>query len=322
MLSHLGVSSFGGLLTLRILLGVVESCVTPGFLALTSAYYKFDEQATRVGYWFLMNGAAIILNALVAYGVQGAHIGDWRPWRTFFLILGLMTTVLFFSYFFFMPDTPATACEFNFTLPLDDLADHLSRTLTGFLSRRERAMAIKRVSDANQTGTKNPHLKRDQVIEALRDPKIYLFALYSIFANIPNSITVQRSIIINQLGYNTLSTALLNIPTGVLEIICIPLATFMARRWKGNTAHVMAIWTVPSLIGAGMLIGLSQEHKVARLVGVFLAPLNTSGFVLSLAWCSAANAGSTKRSVANAINLVAYCVGNLIGPYIWRSQFA
>lgn len=183
-------------------------------------------------------------------------------------------------------------------------------------------MAIKRVSSANRTGTKNKHFKRDQFVEALRDPKIYLFALYAIFSNIPNSLTVQRSITINQLGFDTLQSALLNIPTGVLEIICIPAATYLARKWKNHTADVMALWTLPSLVGASMLIGLGQDHKIARLVGVFLAPLNTSGFVLSLAWCSASNSGSTKKSVANAIQLIAYCVGNLAGPYIWRAEYA
>lgn len=291
-------SSYPGLLVLRLLLGATEGVVTPAFLLVTSAYYRMDEQATRVGLWFCCNGVAIITNSLIAYGVQDVTLGNWKPWRVFFLILGVITFALFVLYFFLFPDTPATAW---------------------FLSRRERAIAIKRIA-GNQSGTKNPHFKRDQFIEALTDPKTYLFCFYSIFANIPNSLTQQRSIIINQLGFDTLQTALLNIPTGVLEIISIPLATWAARRYTGHTTEVMTLWTLPSLVGAAMLIGLSQEHKIARLVGVYLAPLNTAAFVLALSWCSASSAGTTKKSVVNASNLIAYCVGNLVGPCEYSSK--
>lgn len=292
LLAHMACSSYPGLLLLRLLLGATESIVTPAFLLVTSAYYKMDEQATRVGLWFLCNGFAIITNSLIAYSVQFAHLGQWKPWRIFFLILGLLTLVLSFLYLIFFPDTPATAW---------------------FLTPRERAIAIKRVA-SNQSGTKNKHIKRDQLIEALTDAKTWLFCLYSIFANIPNSLTQQRSIIINQLGFDTLQTALLSIPVGVIEIVSIPMATWLARRFPGNTAHVMTLWTLPSLVGSAMLIGLSQEHKVARLVGVYVAPINTAAFVLALSWCSASSAGTTKKSVVNASNLIAYCVGNLIGP--------
>lgn len=90
LLCTMACNSYGGFLTTRLLLGATEGLVTPGFLLLTSAFYRHEEQATRVGFWFLMNGAAIIFSAMVAYGAQYIHIGDWSPWRPFFLILGLI----------------------------------------------------------------------------------------------------------------------------------------------------------------------------------------------------------------------------------------
>lgn len=300
LLCHIACNNFPGLLTLRLLLGVTEGIVTPGFLMVTSAYYKTDEQATRVGLWFLMNGFAIIFNAMIAYGCQFIDAAGWKPWRWFFLLLGLFGVIVAVLYFFFFPDTPAHAW---------------------FLTKKERAMALKRVA-GNQSGSKSTQFKKDQLIEGLKDPKVWLFALYAIFANIPNSVTQQRSILITELGFDTLQSALLNIPTGVLEIICIPAGTLLVSKCKLNRALVMNLWTIPSLVGSAMLIGLPQDDKIARLVGVYLAPLNTTGFVISLSWCSAANAGTTKRVTANAALLIGYCIGNLVGPYIWRSQFS
>lgn len=300
LLCHLASNSYGGLLTLRMALGATEAFVTPGFLIMVSAYYKLEEQASRTGYWFLMNGFATIFNALVAYGAQFITIGSWAPWRAFFLILGLLGVVVAGLFWAFCPNTPADAW---------------------FLTRQERAIALKRI-EGNQSGSKNKHFKKYQLIEALKDPKVWLFCFFSIFANIPNSLTQQRSIIIQQFGFTTLQTSLLNIPTGVLEMLTIPAATYMARKWKNGRAHVMAIWTIPSLIGSSMLIGLGQDQKNARLVAVYLAPLNTAAFVISLAWCSSCAAGTTKRGTANAMNLMAYCVGNLIGPQLWQSQYS
>lgn len=170
-------------------------------------------------------------------------------------------------------------------------------------------MALKRVA-RNQDGSKNIHFKFDQVKEAALDYRIWLMLIFSILQNIPNSLTQQRSIIIQQFGFTTLQTALLNIPTGVLEMITIPLATYSARRWK--TIHVMTFWTIPSLVGSAMLLGLGQEHKVARLIAIYFF-LSTASFVLGMSWNSSCSAGSSKKMFSNALFLIGYCVGNIAG---------
>ncbi|CAO1613024.1 unnamed protein product [Sympodiomycopsis kandeliae] len=300
LLVHIASNNFPTLLTLRMLLGITEGIVTPGFLMITSAYYKTDEQATRVGFWFLMNGFAIIFNAMVSYGCQFIDAAGWKPWKWFFLILGAFGVVVALLYFFLFPDTPAHAW---------------------FLTRRERAIALKRVS-GNQSGSKSTHFKPEQMKEALKDINVWLFVLYACLSNLPNSLTQQRSIIINELGFDTLQSSLLNIPTGVIEVISIPLATMLVSKFKVKRAVTLTLWTIPSLVGASMCIGLPQHKQIPRLIGVYLAPIQTAGFVISLSWCSAANAGTTKRITANAITLVGYCIGNLVGPYIWRSQYS
>ena len=48
-----------------------------------------------------------------------------------------------------------------------------------------------------------------RLIEALTDPKTWLFALLAAMNNIPNSLTNQRSIIVASFGFTTLQTTLL-----------------------------------------------------------------------------------------------------------------
>ena len=59
------------------------------------------------------------------------------------------------------------------------------------------------------------------MIEAFTDPKTYLFALFSLLDNIPNSLTNQRQIIVSSFGFTTLQTTLLGCVDGIIEIVTI-----------------------------------------------------------------------------------------------------
>jgi hypothetical protein len=50
-----------------------------------------------------------------------------------------------------------------------------------FLTAEERIIAVSRLR-VNQTGIENKHFKRDQFLEALRDPKTWLFAAFAGFS--------------------------------------------------------------------------------------------------------------------------------------------
>lgn len=48
-------TNFGGLMTVRFLLGVAEATITPAFMFITSSWYTRDEIPTRTGIWFAGN---------------------------------------------------------------------------------------------------------------------------------------------------------------------------------------------------------------------------------------------------------------------------
>ena len=48
-------------------------------------------------------------------------------------------------------------------------------------------------------------------VECLRDPKTWLFAFFSAFDNVPNSLTNQQQLIIANFGFSTLQTTLLGL---------------------------------------------------------------------------------------------------------------
>lgn len=179
-----------------------------------------------------------------------------------------------------------------------------------------------------------------RVREALRDPKTWLFALFSALNNVPNSLTNQGQIIVASFGFTYLQTTLLGCVDGVIEIITIWTGVHLAARLKGARAYVGAVYFIPNIVGVlllnflpwsnrtgllcaqwltGMTIYL-QDHS-NDLTRVFKQGVGTTGFVLSLSWLSSVTAGHTKRVTVNAIMLIAYCLGNALGPFMWQEKY-
>lgn len=65
-------TNFKTLATARFFLGVFESCVNPGFILITSSWWKREEQLTRIGYWYSANGLFGMPAVMIFYGI--AHI--------------------------------------------------------------------------------------------------------------------------------------------------------------------------------------------------------------------------------------------------------
>ncbi|CAE6462461.1 unnamed protein product [Rhizoctonia solani] len=296
---HAACKSFGGLMACRIILGICEGSITAGFMITTSMFYTRSEQSLRVGYWFLMNGTAQIISGFLSFGVLHIETRGFAPWQWFFIITGAITLATAAAYFMWFPDSPATAW---------------------FLSPEERVMAIERIK-VNQTGVENKVWKKDQFIEALMDYKTWLFALFSCLGTVPNSLTNQRSIIINSFGFTVLQTTLLACVDGVVEIITIYTGVLLASKWKDGRGYVAALYFVPNILGSVLINTLPWSNQIGLLFSLWITGVGTTGFVLSLGWVTAVVAGHTKRITVQAIMLSAYCVGNLVGPQMWQEKY-
>ena len=116
------------------------------------------------GIWFAGNCVANIFGGLIGYGI--GHISSsLASWRVLFLILGGVTTGYSMVLFFLLPDSPAKA---------------------RFLNSAEKSIALNRIVE-NKTGIMDEgHYKKNQVLEAFKDPQAWLLVLYTICVNIPN----------------------------------------------------------------------------------------------------------------------------------------
>ncbi|KAJ3745126.1 MFS general substrate transporter [Lentinula detonsa] len=296
---HAACRNFRELVVVRIILGMCEGSITAGFLLVSSMFYTRNEQMLRVGYWYLMNGTAQIATGFISFGVLHIQTKGFQPWQWLMIITGILSFMTATAFWFLFPDSPTTAW---------------------FLTPEERATAIQRVK-VNQTGVGNKHFKKEQFYEAIRDPKTWGFALFSGISNVTNSISAQAPLITASFGFTYLQTSLLGIVSGLIEIFTIWTGVNICARIPNSRAYIGAIYILPNIAGLLMVNLINWNDRIALLAGQYLNGLGTTSFVLMLSWLNAVTAGQTKKITVNAIMLCAYCIGNAVGPFMWKQKY-
>ncbi|KJA18418.1 hypothetical protein HYPSUDRAFT_218219 [Hypholoma sublateritium FD-334 SS-4] len=299
LLAHAACKSFGALLAVRFIMGICEGAITPGFLIVTGMFYTRAEQNKRVGYWFLMNGFAVIFLGFASFGLLHATHDKLMPWQWLMLLTGLMTLIIAILFWFFFPDSPTTAF---------------------FLSAEERGQAVQRIK-SNQAGVENKHWKKEQFLEALRDPKIWVIVIFASFANIANSITNQRQLIVNQFGFGPFATTLLGCVDGVAEILIVWLGVTLAGQRAIGRGYACVLMFTPGLLGSILVNTLQSNNKIGLIFSYWVSLFVFTPFAIVLGWIPAIIAGHTKRTTANAMVISSYAVGNIAGPFMWKKQY-
>ncbi|KAI0206144.1 major facilitator superfamily transporter allantoate [Astrocystis sublimbata] len=293
------VKDFRGALAVRFFLGAAEAAVSPGFVLFTSQWYTAAEQGTRVSWWFSFNGWAQILGGVVAYGIAVGterHPVAIEGWQLIFLVFGLFTAFLGVFFLYWMPDSQLNA---------------------RFLTEHERLLAIERIRVNNQ-GVGNKHFKWYQFREAFTDPMVWAFVLFSLFSNIPNGgITNYFSQLIVAFGFTPQQSLLLAIPSGGVQVITLIGSGYLGRRYN-NRILINAVVGLLAVLGLFLIRFLPQENRGGRLAGYYLYGASSTGFVCILGLISSNIAGWTKKTTVAAMYLVSYCVGNIIGPQVFR----
>ncbi|KAI0301832.1 MFS general substrate transporter [Multifurca ochricompacta] len=288
--------SFSAFFALRFLMGMCESCVVPILILIISMFYKKSEQATRVAWFYIMNGLTTVFGGFVAYGISFYHGRNIAPYKIVFLFLGGIAIPLGICILLWMPDSPVHA---------------------QFLTKEERIAAIERVRD-DQGGTENKKLKPEQVKEAVLDIRNWLILLTAIQMGIPaGALSNFSNIIIKSFGYTSKQTLILSTPGGIIAAVTALLCGWYSDK-KGERVVPIIIAIVPTIIGCAMLIGLNKSgHKGVLLFAIYLAGTFGSTVSTVYAYNASNTGGHTKKLTINAMTLVTFSVGNIIGAEIF-----
>ncbi|KAM0323693.1 hypothetical protein ACHAQA_008628 [Verticillium albo-atrum] len=295
---HAACTSFEGLLVVRTLLGIFESVCQPAFVILSGMWYRREEQASRVTYWYMMNGAQQIVGGLLAYCFSLIKSGPLASWQWLFLTYGIISVVFGVWVGFWMPDSPMRAHCF---------------------SEEVKHEMVERVRD-NQTGIQNKTFKRHQFIEGLKDPQVWGYCAIAFCTTLPTSgLGAFANIIIKSFGFSLIETQLLAMVLGFYIIIVLLSSVWLAKRYSQNL-WVMLVYCLPSFVGTAILMTV-EKGSLAQNVGLLISYYITLSFwaaqTLSLSLISRNIAGQTKKTVAVAMNFIFWAAGNAIGPQVF-----
>lgn len=290
--------NFGGLAAIRFLMGFVECAIVPGCSLMLSVFYVKHEIPHRTALVFIFMSSVIngALSALAS--TFGNHIPTWKY---IFILIGSVSLVWSLFVIWFLPDSPINA---------------------KFLTEREKYYAVKRISE-NKTGVDNDEWKWSQVREGFLDVRMYIVMLFNFGINIPNGgLSAYSSIIINNLGFSSVKSSLMGIPTGVIASIATVFFSWCAARWNNRRCLLAIISLVIPLIGSIISYASPQSNTAAQLVGLYFQYFYFASYVVMISCVQANTAGSTKKSVTYSFNYLGYCGGAITGTQTFRSNQA
>lgn len=152
-------TSFGGLVTLRFILGITEAAFGPGVPFYLSLFYRRQELAFRNGLFISAAPLATSFASSLAWViVRLSSNGPIAPWRTLFLVEGFPSVIVAVFAWVLIPDSPGRA---------------------RFLNRRQRVVARLRLGES-KSEYQNSHGKRfdwREIIKTASDPKAYMAAV-------------------------------------------------------------------------------------------------------------------------------------------------
>jgi len=293
------VTNWQGLYAQRFFLGFVESIIPTGFMCIISSFYTQEEQSLRQSWWFSSTGLFTIIGGALNYGFAQITGGSLQRWQYIYLLAGVLT-FLFGLCCFGVPDSPVSAW---------------------FLTAEERIVATERLR-YGQTGVRCTKFKISQIRESVLDVKVWLiFIMMASAYTVNGAVSGFGPLIVSTFGYSTLQSILFQFPLGAICFVFILLTGYLSSRFPNIRLVMLVLCCLPVIAGCAMIWRSSWYHHAATPVAGY-SIIGFFGPVVSLVISvGMANvAGQTKKCFMAATIFVAYCVGNIVGPQLIKSQ--
>jgi MFS family permease len=293
------VTTYQGLYVQRFFLGFVESIIPTGFMCIVSSYYTQQEQALRQSWWFSSTGLFTIIGGALNYAFAQITAGSLKRWQYIYILAGCLT-FLFGLWCFILPNSPATAF---------------------FLKPSERIVAVERLRKS-ATGVRCQAIKAYQLREAFLDIKIYLvFVLMASAYTVNGAVSGFGPLIVSTFGWSTLGSILWQFPLGGICFFAILLSGYASSKIPNVRLILLVLNCLPVIAGCAMIWKSKWTHHAALPVAGY-SIIGTFGAVVSQTISIGMSnvAGATKKSAMAAAIFAAYCVGNIVGPQLIKSQ--
>ncbi|KAJ8664151.1 hypothetical protein O0I10_000430 [Lichtheimia ornata] len=297
---HAVARNFVQLAVLRCLLGFWEGVTYPAVFLLISTHYRRAEQTAWFGIVVMVNAMSSFFGSLIMFGI--GQLDGWygmRAWKWAMIFWGCITAVFGILLFFFLADQPKSRW-FRLTSEQEKIVDE--RVLDNAVIR-------------------NTKVKSDQIIEALKEPRLYACFFISLLQNLQNgALQTFQSQIIHSMGFSRLITVIMSIPIAI-SVVVVMIIVILLSRWLNDICYVAAA-SHASLALLGIVLLMVLPIGPVQLLGLILASLSGTSFSFNQTFISSNVAGYAKKIFYTGISMVAYCAGNFTGPLLMLGKDA
>lgn len=285
--------SYGGLLTARFFLGLMESTVSPTFVFMTSMWWTQKQQPYRTNLWFAGNDIGACVSSLAAFGLGHAG-GPLKPWKYIFITYGCLAFLWSFVILFFLPDSPQRA---------------------KFLTEQEK----KFYREDMKTSDVEKKWDWEQAKSCLLDVNFWLVLIGMCLSVLPNSGVISYGyIILTSFGFTSIQSTLINLALSVFTWIAITSVGWLASHTKNKRCILLIGVVILSIVGGCMIY--KGNSKGVKLAGYFVVDVQPAITPLLLGMVASNFRGNTRRSVVNSAMFLVYCACNIGGPQLFRAK--
>ncbi|SCV06239.1 LANO_0H25158g1_1 [Lachancea nothofagi CBS 11611] len=295
------VHKYSAFIVTRTILGILESSITPAMVLFMSQWYKREEQFFRTAILVAWNGIGGLVGASISYALYKRELEgtlSMDAWRIMFIIVGLITIINGVLIVLIIPDVPSKAW---------------------WLTKEEKLYVVERIR-SNKQGYGNRHIKWEQIFEALRDPRLYLYFFLQVAVAIPNGGFSNFSAqMIAGLGYSKGKALLMGMPTSGISFVALVFFGYLSTI-RNRRLDIAFVGLGLNLI-AGCLMAFAKPLH-AQLGGYYIFGISPIPYICILSCIASNSAGHSKKVFMGAVSMIGYCTGNLIGPQTFKESQA
>ncbi|RJE19566.1 Major Facilitator Superfamily [Aspergillus sclerotialis] len=291
------VTSYGSLVALRFIVGILEAGFAPGVLLILSSWYKPDEQSKRFAVYIsaaVLSGAfGGILAGAITKNLDGAH--GIEGWRWLFIVEGCATIGWAIISYFLLLDFPSN---------------------TKRLSPRERELAISRLQEA-QNATYTAEDERLSSLQALRQSVInwrtWLLTLGYMVIVGSSTLSYFYPTLVEGLGYKDAMAQYMVVPIYAVAFVAVALTGYFMDKhpqWRGV---VIASWLALSM-ACSIAVCAVYNFTARYVLLVFMAAGLWASNGLALSY-SASTFGTMRQETRGVSLALVNALGNLAQIY-------
>ncbi|KAF9476455.1 MFS transporter [Pholiota conissans] len=329
------VESFGGLVAIRIFLGLCEGGLLPGIILYLSTIYKRHELQLRVGIFYASASLSGAFGGLLATAILNMDgVGGLAGWRWIYILEGLATIISAVIAAYFLPETLAAASFFTdeerefalarFQLDSSTVAQKTDRESPSptktFEDIKVEDAHIDNVDMASRLEAlqKAPEEQFEwrEVIRGLTDIQAWLtgFGYFGLLVSL-YSYSLFLPTIVAGLGYTGSAAQLHTVPPYVPAAVLTVVVALLSDRLKWRGPFILIC--LPLAI-VGYILAITAENNKTRYIAVFFMAAGVYPSAPSILSILPNNgSGHYKRATTTALQLAIANAGGFVATFAY-----